>query len=82
MTKNKKVYLYSDRIIAHHSHRIDCKTEDYRVKVQLSNNTVVNRYYDNKARTTMNEIKYELKSIHKIDIINNNLTEINFRHQR
>jgi hypothetical protein len=81
VTKNKKVYLYSDKIIAHHTHRIDCKTEDYKVKIQLSNNTVVNRYYDNKARTTMIEIKYELKSQQKIDIINNNLTEINCRHQ-
>lgn len=48
--------------------------------IVLENATILNRFYDSKEKKTVITLEPYLNLHHHINIINNNLTEINFRH--
>ena len=74
------MYLYQDRIITLDTTIMQCRSENYKLKIVLENATILNRFYDSKEKKTVIALEPYLNLHHHINIINNNLTEINFRH--
>jgi hypothetical protein len=76
----ESLYLNSEKILKKDSKMINCISDEFNIIIELQNNTIIRRWFN----TTDNKIYIKLENISKtlqqINIINNNLTLLNFKH--
>ena len=77
---DENLFLTAEKILKKDSKIIDCRDENFNIILPLKNKTTLNRFYN----FTSNRIIYDLKNKHEplqyINLLNNNLTELNFLH--